>query len=785
MSSDSAGNTVVVAFTQNATAGAALRAFNATSCVNNAGSNNQFNNGSLYTATGNVAIAYWFAGTCLVANTELPGAAGRVVVVGTYSVGAGTSVVKHILGDTDSTGLGDFSIAHQPINITGPSTSGFVGRKRIILGVNYRRQVTGLIYHVPDTWYALDFTDVARTVAGGETLVGGTIKPGLLAMGPVDTAFNHNYCHDAIPGPNGDSYRFASWEDKLFSSLGGQDSCYGINEVTMTHPKAASIGEETVLSGSIARSIARGYSFETMFVQVAPEITVAAVAGGAVTAGSYTLQACWKYVDDAGVVHRSSPSLAAKTVVTAAGNLTIQAKIQNLMLHNRENGTIYLELYSTQINPTATSQKYLVATQAQGAGGSTTINITAAVAVALPLYTLNGAILSNLPVPASGGVAVVNRRMWVADNHTIYASKKYKVNVNEGVYFNDDGPLTLSLPTPAGKILALEALDDKLIIFCQNAVFMTQGDGPDDTGLGPDFLFPVKICDFGISNEAGSTETVHGVAYHSIATTTDGGIVLGYNNLYLLDRGLNTTPIGYNIQEEVTALPGDGVTGVMQLGYVADRDLLVAHKNNARKSFFVLDMKTQPAPGQWTVWTSPNGDIDSSVNPGSVLTLAGIGGTLWGVFNPDSDSGSGTSGEFSNTPGVDDVLFVGDTTHNVRMLLKTNQLYANTQDGLGWAKVRSVTILGNQMRSPGSYTEGLTVIQDRNIVTTPFSNTYTQDFTDSVWPANRPAVEYRLPLQKCSQIQFQLTASPAVARWSQLRLDILPSRAKAPAAQRH
>lgn len=790
ITSDSASNTLVATFTQTATKGIACRKFNATTLANVPASDVQFDPGAANNANYAVvcgwspakAVAFIAYGT----NTTND----VTTVIGTYNPTGPVVVTLKTYGGTGSNTV--WSPAHQPVKLKYANSGATAGHERMVMGLYFSARDTTSTGYPFSTWFSVDLTDLAKE--SGEVKLSGTGNPGLLAMGPVEGTLATGRALGpivapscAIPGPNSESYRFSTFDFRQFSAAGGTDVALGVNEVVLISPRAASIGEETVISGSVPHAIARGYCFETVFSQVAPELTVTAVAGGTLAVGSYSLQAVWRWTDESGTVHRSAPSAITQTVSTAGANLTLRAVVQNLQLTNREIGDVYIELYSTDVAPTSSSPKTIRVVVAQGTGATTTLNWTTTLGGGYALYTNNGAILSNLPVSADGGVATVNRRMWVSDGKAVYASKKFSTGTNSGVAWNDDGPLTLKLPTPAGRILALEALDDKLIILCEHGIYMTQGDGPEDTGLGQDFLFPVMVSSLGVSNEVGSVATPRGIVFHVKNNTQANN--QGYGGLYILTRGLNVEPIATNIQNELSIFQS-GITGlVAELGVVAERDLLVCNikANPNTHNFFVLDMRAGEPPGQWSVWTPPNADHAAGLVGGSLVGCAGVNGALWGLFGENGDFGTAAAGCFEGPPGFDAAFAVGDTTHSILQLLRTNHIYANGTDGLGWARVRAITTLSAPpIAAPQAYDETLAITQDETLLAPDSTGTATTFAVvlGGKWPSARPALEYRLPNQKCSQLQIQLTAIPAIARWSVLRLDTTPKNTKAPANNR-
>jgi hypothetical protein len=780
---NSSTNTLVMGIMRTGVNGAACRLFNATTCVNTPAGDNQFNGASPSTNTAVVVIGISDQATpsALVAYQENSGTQ-KNTIVGKYIPATPTSFILKSFGSDDT--LSGWIPAHNPVLISGPNNK---NNKRAVLGVYYDRVIQAVGTNpasLQTTYLALDFTDCVKEGVA-ETRTWGTNNPGILAIGTADSDLHPpGKPQSAIVSTALDSYRFGGFQYKSFSSAGGQDFSIGINQIVLTYPKAAAIGEETVLSGSVPRSIARGYAFESIFVQGSPEVLVVTSAGGSLNIGSHTIQACWKWIDEAGVVHRSAPSQAPITAVTSAGNQTYSVTVTNLILHNRSNARVFIELYMTAVNPTTTSPKTLAVSNQQAAGATSLFLVTAeSPNGALSLYTNNGAVLQNTVVSADGGIATLNRRLFVSDGKVVFASKLIDSGNNNGISWNDEGPLSIRVPTPAGRIVSLEALDDKLFIFCEHGIFMTQGDGPDDTGLGSQFLSPVQISELGAQNERATVATAHGVAFYNPNTTASG--LSGYGGVFLIDRGLNVKKISDDIQD-ILISQGGSTFGQAHLAYVPERDLLVVNRFDSGTGaagepvggfFLVLDMSAGNAPGQWSLWTTPN-------SGGVCLDLVGANGVLWGLF---SNTGSSTNkyalGSFDGVSGTDAAVDALASPVDYRMLVRTNHIFANNSDGLGWSRIRTITPTGDKpLANTYTQTIGVTLDQEATYADSTVVTNTTPSGTP--WPVPRDAAEYRLPNQKCSQIQITLSATPAVARWTAVRLDVIPFGNKAPANQR-
>jgi hypothetical protein len=81
-------------------------------------------------------------------------------------------------------------------------------------------------------------------------------------------------------------------------------------------------------------------------------------------------------------------------------------------------------------------------------------------------------------------------------------------------------------------------LDEKLVIFKAGQIFVLAGDGPTDTGAQNDFGAPQQL-----SSDVGCTEP------ESVVLTPSGIMFKSTKGIYLLDRALNVTYIGAEVQE--------------------------------------------------------------------------------------------------------------------------------------------------------------------------------------------------------------------------------------------
>lgn len=151
------------------------------------------------------------------------------------------------------------------------------------------------------------------------------------------------------------------------------------------------------------------------------------------------------------------------------------------------------------------------------------------------LYTTGGEI-ENISPPASSVTGTFKNRLLLLndeDKLSFWYSKK--VQTNTPAEFTDS--FTTRVPERGGEVVAFQQLDDKLIIFKQDLIFAQVGDGPAASGINNDFTDPQIITsDSGCINKK------------SIALIPTGLIYQSSKGFYLLDRSLNMSYIGADVE---------------------------------------------------------------------------------------------------------------------------------------------------------------------------------------------------------------------------------------------
>lgn len=674
---------------------------------------------------------------------NLSGSGDLHLGIATIGTAASASLMKVLYGSGSTEASIRWSLVHQPVLVNG----------RLYLTL---AAATGTSLATAGTWLTLDLSHWS-SLGSGDGLFS---HPGVVARGPTQGTYPLAQPSTAVAHADGSGWLFPTQDWARFelnadgTAITGIQGAFGMTEVTFSGPKAAALGSTTVFSGSVPRMVAGGSCVELGFPFLAgiPGIATASPAGaGSVAAGSYSVIVCWRWTDESGQIHRSSPSATSTVTVSTT---VLQVVATNPWLS--EKSDVKIEIYVTDVNPTADGSHYLqsvVTPDPSAAYTSTTL--TAAITTTTEAIYTDGDEFANVHVPADGGVAAVGRRLWVADGSRAYASKLHVAGYAPG--FNDEAvadqpSLAVAVPAAAGRITALEALDDKLLLFCTRGVYVIQDGGPDNTGRGMDFAAPLRVAELGIAGPRSSCTTDAGIAFCSTLDSTDAS----RGGPWLITRQLSPQYLGRPAIDYYLRTS----SWVPEVAFSAERQQLYITTpvaNGASHGVVVLDLRVE----KWAIWDTTTG------THGNLRHITCVSGVLWALNNEPAP--------YSGAPG-------SDATGAYVMLVKTARLASNGQDGVGWSRVRAIS--PREAEGTTTHTLTVTAILDGTRTHTSGSLTRTTPSADTTWPATDAPEEWRLPVQKCSSIQVQLSATPATARWAAIRLDVAPLPRRAPARNR-
>jgi len=365
----------------------------------------------------------------------------------------------------------------------------------------------------------------------------------------------------SVPQITSEKFLFASnIQGKIVSGTTGITSyfaLYGVNSSVINFSnevvgQSESIGENLHFAGGQLRAYDGNVLVEENF-NYSPEslIITAAGSGGYVDNGVHLYYAIYSWTDAQGNIHRSGLSLQGEITNTSNNVNTIKIPCLNLSQKTK----VYVELYRTAAGGTI-FYKTLANNTHCGTGGTCikqtfapfnnqeTIDFIQVVDLASDadisgneiLYTTGG-VLENLTPPSSSIVASFKNRLFLAgleNKLEIRYSKLLQEKV--GVEFNDS--LFILVSQVGGDIVALKGMDDKLIIFKENAIFYLAGDGPNNLGQQDSFIEPQLI-----SSDVGCSVT------NSVVLTPQGLFFKSAKGIYLLSRSLGLEYIGAPVDD--------------------------------------------------------------------------------------------------------------------------------------------------------------------------------------------------------------------------------------------
>lgn len=272
-------------------------------------------------------------------------------------------------------------------------------------------------------------------------------------------------------------------------------------------------------------------------------VTITVIAN--VSDQTYFYQVTYEWADNQGNLFRSAPSIPV-SIVKAAGN-AITVHVPTLRLTSKIANPVKISIYRWS---TAQQNYYQVTSIFQPVLNDTTIDSIDFVDSLADIQILGnnliyttGAVIENTAPPASDLLTLFNNRLWVVDSedrNLLWYSKQ----VIEATPVEMSNLLTLYVaPSTAsqgstGPITAIAPMDDKLIVFKNNALGYINGVGPDNTGANnqySDFILINSVV--GCSNQ------------QSIVFTPQGLMFQSNKGIWLLGRDLSTQYIGAAVEQ--------------------------------------------------------------------------------------------------------------------------------------------------------------------------------------------------------------------------------------------
>lgn len=266
------------------------------------------------------------------------------------------------------------------------------------------------------------------------------------------------------------------------------------------------------------------------------------------TNGTYGYQIVYRWTDNQGQEHRSAPSAPISVKITSVPSPApsptgygISLTIPTLRLTQKSN--VMIEIYRTEAN--LSDVYYLTNTVSAPLANDMSVDTVTfldgkpdlQLISGRTLYTTGG-VLENIAAPSARVMATHtgSHRVFLAglENPNLLQYSKISFQ-NQPVEFND--ALVIPIDPVGGDITALSSMDEKLVIFEEDAIFFISGNGPNNTGAQDTFTTPERI-----STDVGCLDP------RSVVMTPDGLMFKSRKGIYLLNRGLQLSYIGAPVE---------------------------------------------------------------------------------------------------------------------------------------------------------------------------------------------------------------------------------------------
>ena len=447
-----------------------------------------------------------------------------------YSVSA-TNTYDHYTRTNTGTLAGAVGTPEDFLRSVDLATQAFLVDSQLYIGVSYASE-TQSTYYIADADGTL-LAKISPGVAGGH-LSRGTL-PTVATLAP-----------DVVVVPSLYATRFVADNGQFLSRLGAV-STY-VDFVVEDRYLNAALGNSLLISGGLVQAY-DGKTIAEHGFNVFPEaLTLTSVSTGTpnnsptrdlLHPAVYNYCAVYKWTDNQGQEHRSAPSAIAQVTV-GPGDDAVQVVVPTLRLTNKEN--VVVEIYRTE---DAGALFYLINSVAVPFFNNIAVDTVtfldgrsdANLISGRLLYTTGG-VLENIAPPSARILAThtASDRIFLAgleDANLLQYSKI--VGPGQAVEFNDD--LQIRVDPVGGDVTALASMDEKLIIFEEDAILFISGTGPSNTGAQDTFTTPERI-----STDIGCIDP------KSVVLTPDGLMFKSRKGIYLLSRALQISYIGAPVE---------------------------------------------------------------------------------------------------------------------------------------------------------------------------------------------------------------------------------------------
>ena len=407
-------------------------------------------------------------------------------------------------------------------------------------------QPTYFLIQATQSNYTGDAPVAANVVAklayeNGGGYVSGLVLPGANLLGNV-VAYSYLYKFMAVPVS---AAQGLSAPGNIYGQAGVNFCAFEINSTTSLSQEIAGALQ---ITGGFVWMYDGNKPVEHGFHVFPEDVGISTATGsGNLIAQQYYYYYCYAWTDAAGNVHRSAPSIPYGQVTTTSSSTNTMKIPTYRQTYKTGSNLVRIEIYRWS---TAQQVPYLITSESAPLLNSTTVDYVTYVDTAADsaiigtrvLYTFGGTV-EDIAAPACSVSTLYRARMFVVDSedqNLLWFSKVVIESVP--VEFSDlltyYAAPTFSAQGSTGPITALAAMDDKLVIFKNGAVYYITGDGPDNTGANSDYGDLVFI-----------TATVGCVNAQSVILTPNGLMFQSDKGIWMLGRDLSVKYVGDRVEQ--------------------------------------------------------------------------------------------------------------------------------------------------------------------------------------------------------------------------------------------
>lgn len=385
--------------------------------------------------------------------------------------------------------------------------------------------------------------------------------------------------------------RTVSEDNTLFSLLGVNSTALDFNsEIKYDNAKQ---GDNLHIAGGMIEAYDGKEVVEHGFHLFPENVTSGGTAttGGSISDGTYQYSAVYTWTDNRGQQHQSAPSIPL-SVTLSGGTGTQTQTITIPTLRITEKSNVVVDLYRTEDSGTVFYKTTSVSSPNFNDKTADTIDIVDTLADSSllsneVLYTTGG-VLDNIAAPSASIIEAFGGRIFLAGLEDSNKLQYSKIRTEgKPIEFNDT--LTINVSSTGGDITGLATMDEKLVIFKEDAIFYLAGDGPNNLGEQDTFISPELI-----STDVGC------VSQNSVVLMPEGLMFKSKKGIYLLSRSLGVQYIGSPIEDfnDLTVTAATTLEDKNIVVFITNAEALVYN-------YFVK---------KWTLYTNHRGRSAVSLN---------------------------------------------------------------------------------------------------------------------------------------------------------------------------